>query len=180
MNNDYASHMIILAALGYTVGHSRKITHVLELGCGLYSTPQWFNRMTWPHIKSVVSYEDNPIWRRHVRFVIRDPRFTLTDIWPSSINTADIILIDNGQDEIDRLGAIGYVTQAQNVTGMVILHDANEPQYMAAIEPHFDHCIIYTGAYPHTALLWNGDRWNEEHINYQLDGIEEYECLQLT
>jgi len=171
---EYSSHLALLATLAKIV--SREIVHIVELGCGLYSTPMWLNCSIWPFVHSVNSYEHNPQWLRHVGYITRDPRLTLMDEYPLAVDYADLVFIDNGDNRQQRLTGIEYVVKYKP-TGLVILHDANEQTYMQAIEPHFDNCLVYTGAYPHTAILWNGNRFDYTEIKASFSITETYECL---
>jgi len=175
--NEYASHLALLSTLARVV--SREIVHIVELGSGLFSTPMWLNRSIWPFVHSVNSYEPDPVWARYIEYITRDSRLTIMDKMPPSIDFADIVLIDNGDNRRERVQGIRHVI-GYETTGLVILHDANELEYMMTIEPHFENCLVYTGAYPHTAILWNGDRWNYEEINASMKITETYECQQLT
>lgn len=168
--NGYASHMALIATLGRAIGN--QIVHITELGCGYYSTPMWWNTELFPLVRSVKVYEHNLKWARYIRYI---NRIATIDHFPESVEYADIILIDNGDDVVERLAAITHVVN-HNPTGLVILHDADEQQYIDAIALHFEHCIIYTGAFPHTALLWNGERFDHDVIKECTIEAEKYEC----
>lgn len=175
--NGYMSHLVLLSTLARIV--SRDVAHVVELGCGFFSTSMLLNRNIWPFVHSVISYEHSPEWSRYIEYITRDPRLTFMDEMPFSISLADLVLIDNGDNRADRIKGIRHVIEC-DAGSLIVLHDANEREYMQAIEPHFENCIVYTGAYPHTAILWNGDRWDYDEIKACMKVAETYECLQLT
>lgn len=178
MNNDYASHMMILAALGRAIGHD--VFNVVEMGCGFFSTPLWLNKDIWTSVRALFVFEHNAAWRSRIDCITFDSRLSFWSAErPCAILNADIIFIDNGDTKKQRLEAIALVVE-RNPTGLVILHDADEQQYLDAILPHFEHKLICTNEYPYTGLFWNGDRWSEEQIMKIINGIEAYKCLQLT
>lgn len=178
MNNNYASHLILLAALGRSsIGY--EVIRIAELGCGLYSTPMWLNKNIWPRVESVISHEHNLAFSRFIHYITNDQRLTIAAHFPITADNADLVFIDNGDDRQERTQGIQHVIDSCSA-GLVILHDANEHEYMQLIEPYFENCIVYTGAYPHTAVLWNGDRWDYEEIKASMKVAEVYECLQLT
>ena len=144
----YASHMSVLKALLNT--HRPK--RVLEYGAGLYSTPLFLSR---PHVEQLVSVEPDPDWRHCIRSLHDDSRLHILaagDFRPSDF---DLVFIDNGQDGAEPLGAERAATIRQVLSQkhpIVVVHDAEVPEYATAIEEYAINFSVFPTA-PDTCVI---------------------------
>lgn len=153
----YATHLPVLRQLA----HALQIEHVLELGAGPYSTPEFLDRTAFPHLKMLVSVEPNSVWRDRVQQVVgSDRRLILTSMPIESVlldlDCYDLIFIDNGDVEADRIPVIKAITAAKP-DALVVIHDFEREAYRDAALG-FTHCFVCNAVQPHTAVLSNGDR----------------------
>ncbi len=87
-DNPYATHVPILVALSQLLN----VRHVLEMGCGQYSTLTFLDTSIFPELVSLHSIENDHAWAEKITTLVNgDPRFRLSyvedDIWVS-INEA--------------------------------------------------------------------------------------------
>ena len=71
--NDYATHIPILIGLS----RLRQIRHVLEFGCGHYSTLTFLNRSAFPHLEQLHSVENDDAWAATIQEAASDSRWKL-------------------------------------------------------------------------------------------------------
>lgn len=159
MNDDaYGSHVPFLTWVGH---HIRPIRHILELGAGRYSTPLWLDRGVFPNVVKVVSVEHDTQWLPQ----ITDQRLqvvTTNDVAAYAeallnVDPYDLVFVDNGQAEEDRIRAIDAVMWLPGIP-LVVLHDWENKRYRAAAEGHYDWAIT-DDATPRTALLIRRSGW---------------------
>ena len=120
---------------------------VLEYGSGRYSTPLFLAR---PHIKKLTVVETDFIWRRELVHNNQDPRMTvLVEGNPSPMNY-DLIFIDDGISADQRSRTIRAVLSRRHP--VVVIHDANVPEYRELIDELADDVMIYKTD-PDTAVI---------------------------
>ena len=84
----YGTHVPVLMACSAIIRPQR----VLELGCGLYSTPLFLDSKCWPDLKHITSIETDDKWlQRVVAQLGDDPRWT-----PQTIGTTVAEWLSNG------------------------------------------------------------------------------------
>jgi hypothetical protein len=165
----YSTHLPVLYALGELL----PIEYVLELGAGLRSTPAFLDRARFPYLKMLTSYEPNVVWRQRVRDLIRvyNPRWTLiSELEPNTLTGwgvasngfEELIFIDNGDVEADRIPVIEVIARAKP-SAVVVIHDFERVAYQEAAAG-FEHRVVCNSLTPHTAVLWNEDRPELEHL----------------
>ena len=141
---DYGSHLPVLKAL--LAQHQPKL--ILELGSGLNSTPAFLSR---PEVVRVVSVEPDREWRQIVSEACQDERLVLRpelDVDPSDF---DLVFIDDGTNLNHRLETINRVLQPDHP--LTVIHDADVPEYLAAIrKAAMNYKIVNTD--PPTAVCW--------------------------
>ena len=141
---DYGSHIPILKAVLRSTNPKR----VLEYGAGEHSTA-WI--LSHPGVETVVSYEPDDDWRAKIRDVHRDDhrlRFTKSkDHCPVNF---DLIFIDDGTKQADRLETIEHVLSQAHPT--VVIHDADVPAYLDAIGRLSDDFSVFP-TNPDTAVV---------------------------
>lgn len=139
----YASHLPILRRL--LIRHRPE--RILEYGAGMYSTPLFLAQDT---VQRVVSIEPDPEWRRKVALGVDDSRLTLrpdNNVTPSAF---DLVFIDCGVRESDRVPVIREVLSSEHP--LVVIHDAEVPAYAEVIEELAAVFKIYPTA-PDTAVV---------------------------
>src|SRR5690349_15789849 len=70
----WGSHLPVLKAIGRICPH---ISHVVELGCGRYSTPTFLDKACYPNLTRLTSLENNETWAKQVQSCIADVRLHL-------------------------------------------------------------------------------------------------------
>jgi hypothetical protein len=152
MNYDIGStHIPVLVSLGRT----REIRSVLELGAGMYSTPLFLNRNVFPHLESLVSFEDNPEWVKKVLNVCVDERLILVSDFPNLEKRYDLIFVDNSIHLHVRAATIRKVCDEVHDT-LVVIHDAEDVNYIPEIDRFQWHKTIKTYE-KWTAVAVNGN-----------------------
>jgi len=144
---DYGSHLPTLA----TAHRLRGPWHqALEFGSGDYST-SWFLELE--ELQLLVSVEADPDWRSRwqrrgdARHHVLERRVT-----PAGF---DVVLIDDGRSDghpdgmQTRLETIHFVMPRR--TGLVLVHDANVPEYVEALDQYDPFQIVHTD--PPTAVI---------------------------
>lgn len=119
---------------------------ILELGAGLYSTPEL---LAFPSVESLVSIETSKRWAKRVahKGLVVVPR-TVPAL--PNLTDFDLVFIDNAEKE--RLPAINAVLSQHHP--IVVIHDVERKPYLAAITEHTDNYRIFTDLDPHTAVVW--------------------------
>lgn len=146
VERDYASHLPVLRTLlAQTRPHN-----VLEFGAGYHSTPEILRR---DELVRLVSIEPDPQWRRKVAERCADPRLVLRSEFYDDVPFAffDLILIDDGTTAEGRVATIRRVLADEHP--ITIVHDADVPEYIAAIKESAIYYTIVTTD-PPTAVVW--------------------------
>lgn len=142
----YSTHLPILRRIVNSVRPKR----VLEFGAGLHSTPLYFRD---PQLWNVVCIEPDAGWRKRVGYAVDDSRLILREtaenVTPSDF---DLIFIDDGECAADRLKTIRFVLS--NPHPPVVIHDADTPEYDAAIKELATMFTTYR-TQPDTAVVWS-------------------------
>jgi predicted O-methyltransferase YrrM len=141
----YSSHLLLLRSLLRTARPER----VLEFGAGLYSTPCFLER---PELKRIVSVEADPEWRKKVAHHCDDSRLVLRPDKRVLPDAFDLIFIDDGGSAAERLDTIRFVLSQTHPT--TVIHDAEVPEYAAAIKELAITYSIYDATLPATAVVW--------------------------
>lgn len=142
---DYGSHLPVLKAL--LAQHQPK--QILELGAGLHSTPAFLSR---PEVVRVVSVEPDREWRQIVSQACQDERLVLRPTLDVDPKDFDLVFIDDGVNLNQRLETINRVLQPDHP--LTVIHDADVPEYLTAIEGlAMNHKIVDTD--PPTAVVWS-------------------------
>ena len=143
MSDPYASHLSVLQAVLDQYLPKR----VLELGAGQYSTPAF---LAHPAVEEVVSIEPDKEWRERVKAEFADEKLTVLAQLRRKPQDFDLVFIDNGTTEKQRLAAIKKVLSAPHP--VVVIHDADVPAYNQAIADLADEFSILPPN-PHTAVI---------------------------
>jgi len=132
--NDYATHIPILIGLS----RLRKVRHVLEFGCGHYSTLTFLNASAFPHLERLHSVENDDSWATTIRKSAKDDRWTLqlvngeiADSVPN-LESFDLILIDDSKTSVQRAKTIRAVARKQPQRPWIVIHDFEVEEYREA------------------------------------------------
>lgn len=154
----YATHLPVLAALAKVY----PIRNVLELGAGPYSTSLFLNRVAFPSVETVTSFEDDPDWKEVVlEAVADDERLDLRMVdavrhsVPKSLEEYDLVFIDDSRTFSERSITVKAVREA-HPTGLVAIHDFEQRHYRAAASG-YDHRHIFRTFTPQVGVCWFGD-----------------------
>jgi hypothetical protein len=130
-NPKYFSHLPVLRA----VGACAMIRSVLEFGAGMYSTPLFLDRETFPNLEKLQCVEHNPEWVRFISndFTGNDHRVAWCDDHPSwNINSYDLIFVDDGETIEERVDTLSRVCKSLGYPLMVV-HDWRYKEYQSVV-----------------------------------------------
>lgn len=133
-----------------------QIRHVIEFGLGEFSTRAFLDRLCFPHLDRLVSYEDDPVWADRAAAPLgRDPRWDVrvhahkdrelaaarfvADVSANrTAEGADLALVDNGIRGDCRRRVSDALRGGAGFAGVALLHDANDKRNgpIAATWPH--------------------------------------------
>jgi len=148
----YGSHVPVLLVLSKLL----KPRRVLELGCGVFSTPTFLDIECFPSLEHLVSIETSSEWVEAVsRIVGGDSRWQpqlLTGVAPliGSLDGFDLIFVDDGRDTIERSKTLRTVLAARP-TCPVAVHDAEAPRLRTALLLRGPY-VIFDAFTPQTGL----------------------------
>ncbi len=158
-DNAFATHLPILIGMGRLV----KVRKVVEFGCGPYSTPLFLNRLAFPYLQSLQSYENDAHWLSQIAALAgNDPRLTLTPVHgPMSsvidqveFQGADLVFVDDSHSVAQRALTIRAVGSHCHPLNLVIIHDYEQEAYREAARM-FAHSFSFTAMSPQTGIVWN-------------------------
>ena len=157
--NDYATHVPILLGLA----RLREIRHVLEFGCGHYSTLTFLNRSAFPHLERLHSIENDDAWAATIQEVAKDDeRWTLQlvngeisdSVADLDLESFDLILIDDSKTSAQRAATIRAITAKQPQRPLIAIHDFEVDEYRDAAAG-FKHRHRFRAYNPETGVLSN-------------------------
>jgi len=129
-----------------------KPRRVLEIGAGLYSTPEFLEHIC---VTALDSVEEDAEWRARVKEANPDDRLHLFERLPKQrdLTRYDLIFVDNASTVEGRVAAIKMVlSQPHPVT---VLHDSEYPDYHQVIEELAEGRYISVADPQHsTAICW--------------------------
>ena len=159
--NDYATHLPVLLGLA----KSRPIRSVLELGCGIYSTPTFLNRSAFPDLHTLDSLETDNHWARKIsNIVTKDPRASLhvvegtiaSAVINLQLDHYDLIFVDDSADASDRTRTISALKGRNPRHAGIVIHDFEFPSYRS-VARSFRHRYAFTAFNPETGLVWENE-----------------------
>ena len=136
----YASHLQVLT----TILNTYKPKRVLEYGSGEHSTGLFLSR---PHVEALTVVEQDFEWRRKLP---KDDRMTVLVEGYANPNNYDLVFIDDGVNADQRCRTIRDVLSRPHP--VVVIHDAEVPEYRALMEGLADEVLIYRTD-PDTAVI---------------------------
>lgn len=167
ITDPYSTHLPVLRAIGSAL----RVERVLELGAGDYSTREFLNRSSFPHLTRLVSDEPDREWRERIAEIApQDVRHIVTHLMFERIMTSlyayDLILIDCGTQASERIPYIKAIAVART-RAVVVIHDFEVEAYQKAAVG-FEQCAVYSALRPWTAVCWNGVQRDLERTIYEL------------
>ena len=154
------SHIPVFKALAPVF----KPRRVLELGSGLCSTPMFLDREIFPDLETLVSIENDPVWRLSVGQACGDDdRLTLvlidepvaTFASKMLIDSFSLVFFDDSRSGAERCETIRAVGPQMPHNAVAVIHDYEEKQYQDA-SMVFDNQFIFDWLNPATGVCWNG------------------------
>jgi len=170
--NPYATHIPILLGLPRLL----KIRHLLELGCGEYSTLTFLNRSVFPDLEILTSFENDLAWKERIaRLAGSDPRInlklvvgTMSDaIFEADLQSFDLVFIDDSASGELRTETIREVIRKLGKSQVVVIHDYEYEPYRKAAKGASNH-FQFDSLNPNTGIVWNDGPINK----YQLRKLE--------
>jgi predicted O-methyltransferase YrrM len=159
--NDYATHLPVLLGLAKWT----PIRSVLELGSGIYSTPTFLNRNTFPELETLDSFETDNEWARKISGIVTaDPRASLHVVKGAmaaavdqlQLDNYDLIFVDDSTDARDRVRTIAALQKQNPRKAVVVIHDFELPQYRSAAR-RFPHRHSFRAFNPETGIVWQNE-----------------------
>ena len=155
--NDYATHLPVLIGLG----RRRKITSVLELGCGNYSTRAFLNTKVFPDLKVLDSYETDDSWAEELKDVTNDARANIhvvpapmADVIENiDLQAYDLIFVDDSTSEGHRVATIRALSKHRPPKSFIVIHDFEVQSYIDAARS-FRNRYAMKSFNPETGVLW--------------------------
>lgn len=162
----YSSHQPLLIS----VARVMEIRRVVEFGSGLFSTTLFLDTNHFPHLQSLLSFEDNPEWfAKIVAEIVPQEIMYKTHLYKSADGNekcrmcccsekdalllsaeckADLVFVDGTSPKWRNSTAI----HAKKIAPLVVMHDAENRRYSEAINA-FKYRFLYKKRIPYTALL---------------------------
>ena len=139
----FSTHLPILRAIGRCMPEIREVQ---EYGSGIYSTPLFLDRETYPNVTLVTSYETSEKW---LYLAPKDARLImLTGAIPEPRLTADLIFIDSDTQD-NKIETIRLVRE--RYAGLVVIHDSENQHYWREIV-QFKNYRNFNAFLPETAI----------------------------
>jgi hypothetical protein len=161
----YGSHVPTLIACAAVVRPQR----VLELGCGLYSTPLFLDLDYWPALQDITSIETDGQWfQRVVSLLGHDPRWkpqlvkTTVAEWLRSerngldIGGYDLIFVDDSAGVLQRAETLDALFSIKP-TCPVVVHDVEQWRLRGRVWARRPY-IIFDAFTPQTAVCNCGNK----------------------
>lgn len=159
---DYATHLPILIGLA----RAFEIKSVLELGCGEYSTPTFLNKLVFPSLIALESFETDQVWLDQISTsVVDDERFSgrlvsgsmRQAIQRADLESYDLIFVDDSTNSEERASTIVAISNRQPKRAVVVIHDFEIQAYRDAARA-FESRFVFKSFNPQTGIVWNGDK----------------------
>jgi len=157
----YATHLPVLVG----VASAFQPQMVLEFGSGDFSTLTFLDKVAFPSVLRVDSYENNLEWLQHLQTKLADnPRVAchyfdgrMKDVVSGDIvEAADLIFIDDSPTGWERAHTVKKVARICSERQLTIVHDYDLPGIRVACRK-FEHRFSFTSFTPQCCAVWNGD-----------------------
>lgn len=159
-SKDYATHIPILIALAQHF----PIEHVLELGCGTYSTRLFLDATVFANLNRLESFDNDESWIEKIsKEVGNDSRYrshlvrgSMASIFlETSLKTFDLVFVDDSTTAEERTQTIRQLTAQKPTDILVVIHDFEINDYRSAAAG-FEHSYTFKAFTPQTGVVWNG------------------------
>lgn len=157
--NDYSTHVPVLLGLA----RLRDVRHVLEFGCGHYSTLTFLNRSAFPHLERLHSIENDDSWATTIQEAATDDdRWSLqlvsgeisASVVDLDLESFDLILIDDSKTSAQRAATIRAVACKQPQRPWIVIHDFEVEEYRRAASA-FKYKHRFRAYNPETGVVGN-------------------------
>jgi hypothetical protein len=151
----------------------REIKHVLELGCGQYSTLTFLNHSAFPHLERLHSIENDNSWAETITKAAKhDQRWSLTlvdgeiagSISGLDLEEFDLTLIDDSKTATQRASTIRAISAKDPQRPWVVIHDFDVEDYRKAASG-FKHKHAFKAYNPWTGLVCNHSAHNVKSLD---------------
>ena len=141
-----------------------KIKKVIEFGSGKNSTMNLSNKNIFPYSNQIVSYEDNLIWYKKMKKLVKNKKinYVYTNKISKVINKLkldkfDLIFIDNSMDSLERIETIKNIGKKKLSKAIIVLHDFEYYPYREATKG-FNFSYRFSTLNPNTGVMWNNKK----------------------
>jgi hypothetical protein len=157
----YATHLPLLCAMGAVAAPAR----VVEFGSGLISTCGFQNRVAFPEMASLDSFENDADWYPRVAERVGDDnrvKLSLIDAPMKEIvqrvdfTSADLIFVDDSKNHEQRVSTILELAKCRLRGIPIVVHDFENWRIRLSAR-RFDHAFCANALNPQTGIVWNGE-----------------------
>lgn len=155
----YATHVPVLVGIAAAF----KPNILVEFGSGMFSTLSFLDRVAFPSLQAVRSYENNRQWFDQMRQRLPsnagvDIEFVEGQMFLAvgrAITTgAAMIFIDDSASAEERVPTVHEVARVCGPEPVVVMHD-HELWRLRMATHKFEHCICFDALNPQTSVMWN-------------------------
>ncbi len=158
--NPYATHLPVLCAMGAVVEPAR----IVEFGSGLISTCGFQNRVAFPELACLDTFENDPDWYPRVFQQVGDDsrvKLSLMDAPMKEVvkgvdfKSADLIFVDDSKSHEERARTIQELAKHPLRGIPIVVHDFENWRIRWAVR-RFDHVFSANALNPQAGVIWNG------------------------
>jgi len=135
----YRTHVPVLIQLAQLL----KPRRIAEFGMGHFSTSIFLDRVCFPLVERLTSFEDDSEWfaviaKKHSQDLRFEPNLVPGPMWKTAVKLRasdyDLVLVDDSKTECDRAKTLLALRVAQRITKgpVVVVHDAELPRVRVA------------------------------------------------
>jgi hypothetical protein len=156
----YATHVPVLVGIAAAF----KPNVLVEFGSGMFSTLSFLDRIAFPSLKAVRSYENNQQWFDQMRQRLPsnagvDLEFVEGQMYRAvdraTTSAAAMIFIDDSVSAEERAHTVQEVARRCGPEPLVVMHDHDLLKLRLATHK-FEHRIAFETYNPQTSVMWHG------------------------
>lgn len=153
----YATHLPVLLGLATLT----PIRNVLEFGSGTYSTLAFLNKIAFPELKNLKSFENDKKWSEKVLEMCgQDPRLDLVtvsglvtgDFDTNKVSNYDLVFVDDSYRSEHRAHTIRLITSSK--PNILVIHDYENLTYRYATREAINRYRV-KAILPNVGIVWN-------------------------
>lgn len=164
--NSFITHYPILVLMCRIL----KIKKIVEFGSGKNSTLNFSNKKIFPYTNQITSYEDNLIWYKKIKKLIKNKKINYhytskisKIIRRLDLEKFDLIFIDNSMDSLERIETIKNIGKKNLSKTIIVLHDFEYYPYREATKG-FNFSYRFSALNPNTGVVWNNKKLNMDKL----------------